>query len=72
MDSVGGNFLPGGSSIADAFVTSTYAFTREWSAQVFGQYESFLISSYLAGSQSNGSARLQLTWTPRPTVSVSR
>ena len=65
-------FLPGGSTISDAFVQANYAWTREWSAQAFAQYERFLVPSYLPGSQSNGSARLQITWTPQKTVELTR
>ena len=61
-------FLPGGSTISDGFVNASYGFTREWSAQVFAQYERFLIPSYEPGSQHNGSARLQITWTPKNRV----
>ena len=61
-------FLPGGSTISDAFVTTSYAVTPELSAQVFAQYERFLVPAYMLGSQQNGSARLQLTWTPKHLV----
>ncbi len=63
-----GLFLPGGSTISDGFVNASYAFSRDWSAQVFGQYERFLVPSYMPGSQHNGSARLQITWTPKNLV----
>lgn len=65
-------FLPGGSTISDAFAESNYAWTREWSAQLFAQYERFLVPSYLAGSQHNGSARIQITWTPQKAVELRR
>lgn len=58
-------FLPGGSTISDAFATGNFALKKDWTAQVFGQYERFLMPSYMAGSQSNGSVRLQITWTPK-------
>ncbi len=58
-------FLPGGGTTSDAFVNASYAFTPAWSAQVFGQYERFLIPSDMPGSQRNGSARFQITWTPK-------
>ncbi len=60
-------YLPGGSTISDAFATANYAWTREWSAQLFAQYERFLIPSFLPGAQRNGSARVQITWTPKKT-----
>ena len=66
----GGNFLPGGSTISDAFTNVTFALSKTWSAQAFAQYERFLVPSYLAGSQQNGSARLQIMWTPRKSVEV--
>lgn len=65
-------FLPGGSTISDAFVESNYAWTREWSAQLFAQYERFLVPSYLPGAQHNGSARIQITWTPQKAVELRR
>ena len=58
-------FLPGGGTTSDAFATANYAWNKQWSAQFFGQYERFLIPSYLTGAQHNGSARLQITWTPQ-------
>lgn len=60
----GGQFLPLGASTSDAFVTANYAWSPDWSAQLFAQYERFLIPSDLPGAQRNGSARLQITWTP--------
>ncbi len=65
-------FLPGGSTISDAFVESNYAWTREWSAQLFAQYERFLVPSYLPGAQHNGSARIQITWTPQKAIELRR
>lgn len=56
--------LPSGSTIGDGFVNARLQLSRQWSAQVFGQYERFLIPDYMAGAQSNKSAWLQLTWTP--------
>ena len=61
----GGALLPGRSTISDAFAHASYGFSRQWTADFFGQYERFLIPSYLAGSQKNGSARIQITWTPQ-------
>jgi membrane-associated phospholipid phosphatase len=57
-------FLPGGSTITDGFVNGSYAMGRHWQAQIFTQYERFLIPSYMAGSQHNTSGWLQINWTP--------
>jgi hypothetical protein len=58
-------FLPGGSTITDGFVNASYAISPHWQAQVFTQYERFLIPSYLAGSHHNTSGWFQITWTPQ-------
>ena len=58
-------FLPGGSTISDGFVNASYAFTPEWSAQLFAQHERFLIPSFMPGAQTNESGWLQLTWNPK-------
>jgi hypothetical protein len=60
-----GQYLMGGSTISDGFVNASYGFAKDWTAQVFAQYERFLIPIYLPGAQSNGSARVQITWTPK-------
>jgi hypothetical protein len=60
--------LPGAGTISDASGTVTYALGKDWTAQVFGQYERFLIPSYMPGSQTNGSARVQITWAPKNMV----
>ncbi len=60
----GTNFLPGGSTITDGFVNGSYAINRNWQAQIFTQYERFLIPSYMPGSKHNTSGWLQLVWTP--------
>jgi membrane-associated phospholipid phosphatase len=60
----GTNFLPGGSTITDGFVNASYAFGRHWQAQLFSQYERFLIPSYMSGSQHNTSGWFQINWTP--------
>jgi membrane-associated phospholipid phosphatase len=57
-------FLPGGSTITDGFVNGSYAMGRHWQAQIFTQYERFLIPSYMSGSQHNTSGWLQINWTP--------
>ncbi len=60
----GSAFLPGGGTITDGFVNSSFAINRHWTAQVFTQYERFLIPSYMNGSQHNTSGWLQITWNP--------
>ena len=57
-------FLPGGSTITDGFINTSYAINRHWTAQVFTQYERFLIPSYMKGSQHNTSGWFQITWNP--------
>lgn len=57
-------FLPSGGTISDTFVNARWGFRPQWTAEVFAQGESFLVPSYLTGRQTNGSARLQITWTP--------
>jgi len=57
-------FLPGGATVTDGFVNASYAINRHWQAQLFTQYERFLIPSYMPGSQHNTSGWLQLTWNP--------
>jgi hypothetical protein len=57
-------FLPGGGTITDGFLNGFYAINRHWSAQLFTQYERFLIPSYMPGSQHNTSGWLQITWNP--------
>jgi membrane-associated phospholipid phosphatase len=57
-------FLPGGSTITDGFVNGSYAINRHWQAQIFTQYERFLIPSYMSGSQHNVSGWFQIAWTP--------
>jgi Capsule assembly protein Wzi len=60
----GTKFLPGGSTITDGFVNGSFAINRHWTAQIFTQYERFLIPSYMNGSQHNTSGWLQITWNP--------
>jgi membrane-associated phospholipid phosphatase len=57
-------FLPGGGTITDGFVNGSYAMGRHWQAQMFAQYERFLIPAYMPGSQHNTSGWLQINWTP--------
>jgi hypothetical protein len=58
-------FLPQGGTISDAFVNTSFAFKHDWTANLFTQYERYLVPSYLPGRQQNGSVRLQITWTPK-------
>jgi hypothetical protein len=57
-------FLPSGGTVTDGFVNASYAINRHWQAQLFTQYERFLIPSYMPGSQHNSSGWLELTWYP--------
>jgi hypothetical protein len=57
-------FLPGGATITDGFVNGYFAINRHWEADIFTQYERFLIPSYMSGSQHNTSGWLQITWNP--------
>jgi Capsule assembly protein Wzi len=57
-------YLPGGGTITDGFVNASYSWSRNWSAQLFTQYERFIIPSYMSGNQHNESGWLQITWTP--------
>lgn len=57
-------FLPGGATVTDGFVNSSIALNRHWTAQVFAQYERFLIPSYMPGPQHNTSGWFQITWNP--------
>ena len=63
-------FLPGGSTISDGFVNGSYGVNKQLQVQVFAQYERFLMPSYLTGAQHNGSARVQLTWTPGKNIGL--
>ncbi|MEZ2348031.1 capsule assembly Wzi family protein [Terriglobus sp. RCC_193] len=58
-------FLPGGGTTSDAFLNASYAINREWSAQVFAQYERHFIPSQAPGSQHNESGWLSITWNPK-------
>jgi len=57
-------FLPGGATISDGFLNGSYAINRHLEAQVFAQYERFLVPSYLPGTHHNTSGWIQLTWNP--------
>jgi hypothetical protein len=64
QNKVANGFLPGGGTITDGFVNASYAINSHWRAQLFTQYERFLIPSYMNGSQHNTSGWLELTWNP--------
>jgi hypothetical protein len=64
QNKIANGFLPSGGTVTDGFVNASYAINRHWQAQLFTQYERFLIPSYMAGSQHNSSGWLQLTWYP--------
>ena len=64
QNKVGTLFLPGGGTITDGFVTGYFAIGQHWQADIFTQYERFLIPSYLSGSHHNTSGWLQLKWYP--------
>jgi hypothetical protein len=57
-------YLPGGGTITDGFLNGHFAISRHWQADMFTQYERFLIPSYMSGSQHNTSGWLQITWNP--------
>ena len=61
----GTHFLPGGGTISDGFLNSSIALNRDWTAQVFTQYERFLIPSFMPGPQHNVSGWFQITWNPK-------
>ena len=61
----GGHFLPGDSTISDGFLNASYAWSPEWTVEVFGQYERFLVPSYLPGPQHNLSGWVELRWNPK-------
>ncbi|ADW71149.1 capsule assembly Wzi family protein [Granulicella tundricola] len=65
-------FLPTGGTVSDGFITGDFAWNKEWSAQVFTQYERFLIPSFMPGRHDNTSARIQITWTPQKNVELIR
>jgi hypothetical protein len=64
QNKTGEAFLPGGGTITDGFVNATVQLSHHWEAKMFGQYERFLIPSYMTGAQKNESGWFQLTWTP--------
>ena len=64
-------YLPQGGTVSDGFVTARFGFRPAWTAEVFAQGERFLVPSNLPGSQHNGSARVQITWTPHRTLAVA-
>jgi membrane-associated phospholipid phosphatase len=64
QNKVANGFLPGGGTVTDGFVNASYAFNSHWRAQLFTQYERFLIPSYMSGTQHNTSGWLELIWNP--------
>jgi hypothetical protein len=64
QNKIANGFLPNGGTITDGFAKADFAINRHWSAQIFTQYERFLIPSYMQGSQHNTSGWFQLTWNP--------
>jgi membrane-associated phospholipid phosphatase len=64
QNKIANGFLPNGGTVTDGFVNASYAINRHWQAQLFTQYERFLIPSYMSGSQHNSSGWLELTWYP--------
>lgn len=64
----GTQYLSGGGTTTDGFLNASYAFNREWSLQVFTQYERFLIPAYMPGSQHNTSGWFQITWDPSRSI----
>ncbi|HEY9127566.1 MAG TPA: capsule assembly Wzi family protein [Acidobacteriaceae bacterium] len=65
---IGNAFLPNGGTVTDGFVKADFGINRHWSAQVFTQYERFLIPSYMLGSQYNTSGWFQITWNPEISI----
>ena len=59
------NFLPGGSTISDAYVKGGFGLGEQWSAQFYSQYERFLIPAMMAGVHHNVSGWFQMTWRPK-------
>ena len=64
QNKIANGFLPNGGTVTDGFVNASYKINRHWQAQLFTQYERFLIPSYMSGSQHNSSGWLELTWNP--------
>jgi hypothetical protein len=58
-------FLPSGGTITDAFVNASFAMTKDWSVQIFTQYEHFLIPSMLSGQRHNESGWISIAWNPK-------
>jgi hypothetical protein len=57
-------FLPGGSTITDGYMKGSSAIGEHWTANVFFQYERFLIPAMMSGVQHNVGGWLQMVWTP--------
>jgi hypothetical protein len=58
------NFLPGGSTIGDATVRSSFPLAPGWRADAFFQYERFVLP-LLGGLHRNASGWVQVTWEPQ-------
>jgi len=65
QNKIGTGFLKGGGTISDGFLNASYSWKREWSVNLFTQYERFNIPVYRPGAQHNVSGWLQITWTPK-------
>ncbi len=65
------HFLPGGSTVSDAFLSASYGFRPDWTLNLFAQQERFLIPSYLPGAQTNQSGWLQVTYSPKISLKFS-
>ena len=61
----GPHFLPGGATITDVSYKETFALGKDWTAEVFAQYERFFIPSVSPGPQHNNSGWFQIMWNPQ-------
>jgi hypothetical protein len=57
-------FLANGGTISDGFINLGWGLRPDWRVEAFGQVEHFTVPVYMPGRQINGSARVQITWTP--------
>lgn len=64
----GVHFLPGGTTISDVGYKESFALKKDWTAELFVQYERFDIPSFLPGPQHNASGWLQIKWNPEVRV----
>ncbi|WP_161570897.1 capsule assembly Wzi family protein [Granulicella sibirica] len=65
----GPHFLPGGSTITDVSYKESFALGKDWTAEVFAQYERFFIPPISPGPQHNSSGWFQIMWNPQLRVS---